>query len=417
MAKNNKLEIFISAYACEPNLGSEIGVGWNWVLQMSKYFELWVLTRKSNQSNIESWIAKHPEYESINFIYFDLPYYLRFWKKGLRGVRTYYNIWQWCTNRVVKKTMQANNIKIFHHLTYGNALWSVSKYGQQQFFIWGPIGGIETIPSEFSKHYHFKGRVIEYLRRTAVKGLKFNVGFNKRCKNADLILCKTQSTLNNIPKQFKNKAQIFTDVAVEHMDSIKHKSATKTTVKYINFFAVGRLDAWRGFDLLIEAFAKASKTQVNIKLEILGDGSDKIRLETLIKKLKMKAFITLRGYVPVEEYYQKLVNCDVVVNPCLKEGAVTTAFDSLSFGKPLICIDTGGYTRYFSNDYAIIIPKTNRDEIIENLTNSILQMTSIDKITYKGQKAKEIGAQFDWSYKGKAIHKLINSNYKKYSIK
>ncbi len=37
-----KLKIFVSAYACEPNLGSEIGVGWNWVLQMSKYFELYV---------------------------------------------------------------------------------------------------------------------------------------------------------------------------------------------------------------------------------------------------------------------------------------------------------------------------------------------------------------------------------------
>lgn len=413
----SKLKVFISAYACEPNLGSEIGVGWNWMLQMSTFFELWVLTRKSNQSSIETWLSKNKDYNHINFLYFDLPYYLRFWKKGLRGVRTYYNIWQLCSNQIVKKTMQANKIKIFHHLTYGNAFWSVSKYGQQQFFIWGPIGGIETITSEFSKHYHLKGRVIENLRRTAVNGLKFNIGFNKRCKNADLILCKTQSTLNSIPKQFKNKAQIFTDVAVEHMDSTKYKSATNTTSKYINFYAVGRLDAWRGFDLLIEAFAKASKTQVNIKLEILGKGSDKIRLETLIKKLKMKDFITLRGYVPEEEYYEKLANCDVVVNPCLKEGAVTTAFDSLSFGKPLICIDTGGYTRYFSNDYAIIIPKTNRNEIIENLTNSILQMTSIDKITYKGQKAKEIGAQFDWSYKGKAIYKLINSSYKKYLIK
>ncbi len=28
------LKIFISAYACEPNLGSEIGVGWHWVLDI-----------------------------------------------------------------------------------------------------------------------------------------------------------------------------------------------------------------------------------------------------------------------------------------------------------------------------------------------------------------------------------------------
>ena len=54
-----KIKVFVSAYACEPGLGSEIGVGWHWVLEMSKNFELWVLTRKSNQQNIEKWMNTH----------------------------------------------------------------------------------------------------------------------------------------------------------------------------------------------------------------------------------------------------------------------------------------------------------------------------------------------------------------------
>ena len=59
----SKPKIFVSAYACEPGLGSEIGVGWHWVLEMSRYFELWVLTRESNRPTIEPWIAAHPEFE------------------------------------------------------------------------------------------------------------------------------------------------------------------------------------------------------------------------------------------------------------------------------------------------------------------------------------------------------------------
>ena len=61
---HGRLKIFVSAYACEPDLGSEIGVGWHWVLVMSKYFELWVLTRERNQHTIERWIDKHPAYKS-----------------------------------------------------------------------------------------------------------------------------------------------------------------------------------------------------------------------------------------------------------------------------------------------------------------------------------------------------------------
>ncbi len=36
--------ILVSAYACEPDKGSEQGVGWHWVLEMAKTEELWVIT-------------------------------------------------------------------------------------------------------------------------------------------------------------------------------------------------------------------------------------------------------------------------------------------------------------------------------------------------------------------------------------
>ena len=132
--KLSRFKIFVSAYACEPDKGSEIGVGWHWVLEMSRYFDLWVLTRKSNQKNIESWIHENPIYSNIVFIYYDLPYYLRFWKKGLRGVSTFYNIGQKVSNSLVEQTMRNNDIRIYHLLTYGNAIWPASKYGQKQFF-------------------------------------------------------------------------------------------------------------------------------------------------------------------------------------------------------------------------------------------------------------------------------------------
>lgn len=408
---SRKLKIFISAYACEPNQGSEIGVGWHWVLEMSKYFDLWVLTRKSNEENIETWIAKHPEYQSINFIYFDLPYYLRFWKKGLRGVRTYYNIWQWCTNNIVKKTMQANTIEIYHHLTYGNALWSVSNYGKKQFFVWGPTSVGDTIPKEYSSHYNLKSKIIEELRRLSVKLLSYNKGFKRRCNDANLILCKTENTYKFIPDYCKPKSTIFTDVAVDILDTSDfniERKEDKSTVRYI---AVGRLDAWRGFDLIIEAFVKAYQLNSKIRLEILGKGNDYWRLKELIVKNKMEYVISLSGQVSMHEYYQKMADCDVVVNPCLKEGAVTTAFDSMSFGKPLICIKTGGYTRCFHDDYAVLVPLTNRLNTISKLTEGVLLLTNEEERIKKGNKAKQMSKDFIWQKKGKQIYEVITKAY------
>lgn len=408
---SKQLKIFVSAYACEPNLGSEIGVGWHWVLEMSKYFDLWVLTRESNKESIERWYLDNPNANKVNFIYYDLPKKLRFWKKGMRGVRTYYVLWQKLTNKIVKQVMEDNGIEIFHLLTYGNALWPISKYGQEKFFIWGPTGVGDTIPEEFSQHYNKKGRVIEKLRRWSKSTLTLNEGFKRRCENADLIFCKTEISLDSIPKEYRNKAIVFTDVAVDPIDLANFQTISEDLNTATKYLAVGRLDAWRGFDLLIEAFAKAAKINPNIQLEILGKGSDKARLESLLLQYELGASIVLGGQVSMNEYYQKMADTDVVINPALKEGAVTTAFDSMSFGKPLICIETGGYTRYFTNEYSIVIPLTSREEVILNLSKGILELTDSNLRQKKGLIAREKGQKFSWEEKGLQISQTIKKSY------
>ena len=402
-----KIKIFVSAYACEPGLGSEIGVGWHWVLEMSKHFELWVLTRESNRGTIEPWIAAHPKFAGIHFLYFDLPKWARFWKKGLRGVRTYYNIWQYCTNSIVKRTMQENGIKVFHHLTYGNALWKVSSYGQKQFFVWGPIGGLETIPAEYSRHYAHKNRLIEWIRRMTIKALPLNRGFRERCRKADIILSKTEITRDLLPAKYRDKSVLFTDVAVER---IEHAATVQNTDNgRIEFMTVGRLDAWRGFDLVIESFARVAKDDRRMHLTIVGKGSDKSRLTQLAERLGLQEQITFTGNVPMKEYYRLLSGADVVVNASLKEGAVTVSFDTMAMGKPLICIDTTGYTRYFSNEYAVIIPRTSRDEVIANMSTAMQRLTCKEERKRLGENAKHAGEQFLWEARGIEYRDLLKN--------
>lgn len=401
----DKPKIFVSAYACEPGLGSEIGVGWHWVLEMSKHFELWVLTRESNRGTIEPWIAEHPEFACIHFLYFDLPKWARSWKKGMRGVRTYYNLWQYFTNGIVKRTMRENGIKVFHHLTYGNVLWKVSSYGQKQFFVWGPVGGLETIPAEYSTHYARKSRLIEWVRRAAIKTLPLNFGFKKRCRNANLILCKTEITRDLIPAKHRNKAMLFTDVAVEKQPIVANADSKNN--RAVEFITVGRLDAWRGFDLVFESFARLAKDKSNVHLTIVGKGADKERLQQLAKALNVSEKITFAGKVSMDEYYHLLAAADVVVNASLKEGAVTVSFDSMSMGKPLICLDTTGYTRYFSNEYAIVIPRTGRCEVIENIAAAMLRMTDANERKTIGEKARNAGAQFTWEARGEEYKELL----------
>ena len=113
----------------------------------------------------------------------------------------------------------------------------------------------------------------------------------------------------------------------------------------------------------------------------------------------------------MHRYYQEMADCDVAVNPCLKEGAVTFSFDSMSFAKPLVCIDSGGHTRYFTNEYSFVIARKSRKEVIEKLSKSFVHLFDKDKRQKYGLKSKEFGLKYDWNQKGEDIYNLIKSRY------
>ena len=237
----------------------------------------------------------------------------------------------------------------------------------------------------------------------------WNREFRKRCKQANLILCKTGITRDLIPQKQADKALLFTDVAADiSCASGLDKKAEQDVTEFIT---VGHLDAWRGFDLIIEALPEVITQNSKIHLTIVGNGPDKARLERLVKKYALESFVTLAGKVSMNIYRDLMRNADVVVNAALKEGAVTVSFDSMAMGKPLICLDTTGYTRYFTNDYAILIPRKGRTEVIQHLEKAMLRMTQTEEQERLARKAQEVSERFSWENHGKEIRDAILKAY------
>jgi hypothetical protein len=79
-----RLKVLMSAYACAPGKGSEPGVGWAVAREMACYHDIWVITRRNNRPAIEAELARNPQ-PGLCFVYWDLPNWARFWKRGRRG--------------------------------------------------------------------------------------------------------------------------------------------------------------------------------------------------------------------------------------------------------------------------------------------------------------------------------------------
>ena len=113
------------------------------------------------------------------------------------------------------------------------------------------------------------------------------------------------------------------------------------------------------------------------------------------------------GKLSMDEYFEKMNEADVIVNSSLKEGAVTVAFDSMALSKPLICVDTGGYTRYFNNDNAIVLKRGSIAELVDKLSEAIIKLTDEDLREKLGSQAHADGMKYTWEYKGEEIYIII----------
>ena len=90
-------------------------------------------------------------YENIEFLYFDLPYWIRFWKKGGRGALFYYYMWQRSVVWFIKK--QNKDYDIVHNLNFHNDWTPTFLYKLKKPMVWGPIGHHPIIPSQYLKLY------------------------------------------------------------------------------------------------------------------------------------------------------------------------------------------------------------------------------------------------------------------------
>jgi glycosyltransferase involved in cell wall biosynthesis len=109
------------------------------------------------------------------------------------------------------------------------------------------------------------------------------------------------------------------------------------------------------------------------------------------------------------DYRQRMQQADVVVNAALKEGAVTVSFDAMAWGKPLLSVDTTGYTRYFKEDFSIVIPRRSREQVIQDLAAGMKRLHDAQVRQTLGNRAREAAQQISWAQHGREIAEVIQN--------
>lgn len=106
--------------------------------------------------------------------------------------------------------------------------------------------------------------------------------------------------------------------------------------------AIGRLERVKGFDLLIDAFAQLVAAGTKATLMLIGDGSERARLEHQARAAGIADQVVFTGRLPPEDVRARLHEANLFVLPSRSEGTPLALLEAMAAGTPCIAARVGG---------------------------------------------------------------------------
>ena len=401
------MKILISAYSCEPGMGSEPGVGWNIAREAAKYHEVWVLTRPDeSQDIINAELARNP-IPNLHFVYFTLPFWQdsRYWGQS-GGMQLHYYLWQIQAYFVTRRLHQKIDFDVMHHVTF-------VKYSSPCFLsllpiplVWGPVGGGESAPISFWEDFSFKGKIYEIVRGGARWLGEQDPFVRLTAKRSAVVRATTKDTARRLYKMGASHVQIQSQLGLsaEDIESLeKYEIANEPIVRFIS---MGRLLHWKGFHLGLRAFAQANLP--NTEYWIIGDGPESYQLQTLVSDLGIAKKVKFWGRLPRDKALDLFRNCHVLVHPSLHDSGGGVCMEAMAAGRPVICLDLGGPAVQVTRETGFKIVADEPYQAVRDLAAAMIYLVKDPELRIgMGQAGRKlVNENYSWQVIGDRLHKL-----------
>lgn len=231
-------------------------------------------------------------------------------------------------------------------------------------------------------------------------------------KKADAVSVLTEITQKEIKKLTDKKAELIPFGVDVKLFSNKKNEEEKDA--YFRIGAIRTLSAKYGIEYLIRAFALLHSKYDNLKLEIVGDGDQRLYLEQLAKELNIAEKTKFYGYVSqtkdFKTYIQLLRGFDVFVIPSVLDSETfgVAAVEAMACGLPVVSANIGGLPEVVDdNETGILVPVRDAQAIADALEKLIENTTLRNYFGHNGRIKVE--KNYDWKMSVEKMKSLYQS--------
>ncbi len=154
----------------------------------------------------------------------------------------------------------------------------------------------------------------------------------------------------------------------------------------LQLVAIGRLSSQKGFALLVEAVALASKTLPYLHLTLVGDGELRPQIEAAIAGHGLTQNITLTGWQSEAGVRAALHNATALILPSFAEGLPVVIMEAMAATRPIIATTIAGIPELVTPDCGWLVPAGDAQALATAIET--LAATPQDTLTQMGQAAR-----------------------------
>lgn len=365
------MNILLSAYACRPNRGSELGVGWRWASELAlSGNDVWVLTRTIFRPFIEEELQERPV-ERLRVIYYDPPAWI---SANGAGIYLHYYAWQIGVLPIARTLCRSVRFHFVQHITLGVFRLPSFLPLLPVPFVFGPVGGGESAPAALRREFPLRGRVIDCVRDVANWLANFDPFLRLLYRRATVILCKTKDTKNRIPRKYRHKAIVQREIGIDEAHNAPRAGARAgASGDAYKVLYVGRLIYWKGLHLGLAAFAKLITDRPDAELTVVGSGPDGDWLKARARALGLDTCIQWLDRVEHAELLRRYADFDVFLFPSLHDSSGNVVLEAMRGGLPVICLDLGGPPTMVDETCGRVVSARNStpDQVIDDLHDAL----------------------------------------------
>jgi glycosyltransferase involved in cell wall biosynthesis len=276
-------------------------------------------------------------------------------------------------------------------------------------FIFGPIGGGETMPAQFRGGIPLTGRVAEAVRDLGGALIACDPLMRLTFSRAHTIACTTAETLARIPRRFHAKCIVQPTIGINEREI---EAPCLDPAPKPQFLFVGRLVYWKGAHLALRAFAEVRRSVPQARLKIVGDGSDREWLKAIAQNTGVMDHVEWLSAKPHDEILREYRESLAFVFPSLHDSGGMVVLEALAAGVPVVCLDLGGPGAIVTSSCGIVVKSREASEasVVESLAKAmVLLATDAGYRARLSANAVTRAREMTWDVAAEALYSAVKA--------